>query len=532
MSDETEPSPRGRRSAVAPAVGVGASTGPVELRRLAEEAAAAGGADPAESEAPDELRRTVHELRVHQIELEMQNEELRSTQAQLEAWQARYLDLYDQAPVGFLTFDEAGVVREANLTVVTLLGASRDAVIGAPLSRFLAREDQDAWHLHQRQLFAEGRAPEFELRLAIAANPVWVSVQSTMSFDAGGRPAGRAALVDRTRSHAAEEALERSEDKFRTFFEESVVGKSITQLTGELKVNRAFCEMLGYSAAELESATWQSITHPDDIELTERAMEPALAGRQDGARFTKRFLDKDGSPVWADIASVPRRDEAGRPLYWMTTAIDITAKKAAEERARAQAARLRIQADAARAFAAIGVDRPGVLDELVRRVGAVPADGSVIWMLSDDGQCLEPVAVHAADPGLAAALSEVGRLPTDSPSGRHLLARVIRSGESLFVPILTRERLLAAFPEVGSSYLEQFPVHSLVAVPLSILGANVGVVVLLRHQPGGGAFTEDDLGLVEDLVNRAGNALSKIRLRVQMQQELADRAVAEAALEA
>ena len=78
----------------------------------------------------------LHDLRVHQIELEMQNEELRRTQADLEASRARYFDLYDLAPVGYFTISERGLILEANLTAATLLGVARGALIKQPLTRF------------------------------------------------------------------------------------------------------------------------------------------------------------------------------------------------------------------------------------------------------------------------------------------------------------------------------------------------------------------------------------------------------------
>ena len=76
--------------------------------------------------SPEEIRKTIHELRVHQIELEMQNEELRRAHAELNAARARYFDLYDLAPVGYCTLSSKGYILEANLTVTTLLGTARN----------------------------------------------------------------------------------------------------------------------------------------------------------------------------------------------------------------------------------------------------------------------------------------------------------------------------------------------------------------------------------------------------------------------
>jgi PAS domain S-box-containing protein len=107
----------------------------------------------------------VHELRVHQIELEMQNEELRTAQAEIEAGRARYFDLYDLAPVGYCTLSEQGLILEANLTAATLLGWPEAALVKQPISRFILKEDQDIYYLHRKKLFETGEPQECELRL-------------------------------------------------------------------------------------------------------------------------------------------------------------------------------------------------------------------------------------------------------------------------------------------------------------------------------------------------------------------------------
>jgi PAS domain S-box-containing protein len=136
---------------------------------------------------------------------------------------------------------------------------------------------------------------------------------------------------DITERRQAEEALRESEDKFKYVFDYSIVGKSITLPSGEISVNRAFCDMLGYTAEELQSQRWQDITHPDDIELTQRAIDPLLCGEKDSLRFVKRYLHKSGAVVWADASTSMRRDNDGQPLYFMTTVTDITERKRAEE---------------------------------------------------------------------------------------------------------------------------------------------------------------------------------------------------------
>jgi PAS domain-containing protein len=129
------------------------------LRERAEELAGEkAGGTPGNLEAlsPEEARRALHELRVHQIELEMQNEELRRTQEELEVSRARYFDLYDLAPVGYFTLSEQGLILEANLTAAKLLGVARVALVKQPLSHFILPRDQDIHYRHRKQLLETG----------------------------------------------------------------------------------------------------------------------------------------------------------------------------------------------------------------------------------------------------------------------------------------------------------------------------------------------------------------------------------------
>src|SRR6185436_10877957 len=141
---------------------------PDRLRRQAEEVVRARAEqDPENASAlsPDEVRRLLYDLRVHQIELEMQNDELRRVQHEIEASRTRYFDLYDLAPVGYLTVSERGLVLQANLTASGLLGVQRDELVNQHLTRFVLTEDQDLYFRLRRRLFETGTAQVSELRL-------------------------------------------------------------------------------------------------------------------------------------------------------------------------------------------------------------------------------------------------------------------------------------------------------------------------------------------------------------------------------
>jgi PAS domain S-box-containing protein len=162
--------------------------------------------DDGASLSPEDIRRTLHELRVHQIELGQQNDELRRTQAELDPSRARYLDLYDLAPVGYVTLSERGLILEANLTVASLLGVTRTELVKQPLSRFVFKDDQDIDYLHRKQLFASREPQTYDVRMEKGDGTVfWAHIDETASQDAAGEPVCRTTLSDITERRQAEE---------------------------------------------------------------------------------------------------------------------------------------------------------------------------------------------------------------------------------------------------------------------------------------------------------------------------------------
>src|SRR5437773_5649324 len=107
----------------------------------------------------------IHELQVAQIELQMQNDELRRAQGEIETSRDRYADLYDFAPVGYLTLDLRGLILEVNLTGAELLGEARSALVKAGFQRFIDQSDRPAFHVFCRHLLQTGVRQGCELKL-------------------------------------------------------------------------------------------------------------------------------------------------------------------------------------------------------------------------------------------------------------------------------------------------------------------------------------------------------------------------------
>lgn len=159
--------------------------------------------------SPEETQRLLHEFQVHQIELEMQNEELRRTQVELKAEQALYFDFYNLAPVSYLTLSENGLILEANLTAATLLGVARETLIKQPISRFIPETDQAIFYQYQKLLLETDSPRAYELRMVKNDGTVfWAHLKATTMQNTGGLPQCHLVLSNITRRKLREDGRE------------------------------------------------------------------------------------------------------------------------------------------------------------------------------------------------------------------------------------------------------------------------------------------------------------------------------------
>jgi len=187
-----------------------------QLRRRAEDQARIFKSEEIDAQWPAEARRLLHELRVHQIELEMQNDELRSAREQLEGSRARYFDLYDLAPVGYVTLSEAGLIVEANLTSASLLRVPRTALRGQRLSLFVLSEDEDVYYFLLNNL-SKTRTPQTcELRMTRqGVAPFWARLDAAISSGQDVAPSWRIVISDITVRKEWEQQLRAREEELR-----------------------------------------------------------------------------------------------------------------------------------------------------------------------------------------------------------------------------------------------------------------------------------------------------------------------------
>ena len=130
-----------------------------------------------------------------------------------------------------------------------------------------------------------------------------------------------------------ESALRESEKRFRATFEQAAVGVAHSSLDGRLLLmNEKLCDILGYTPEEILTKTYQEVTHPEDLEAELEYARRLLAGEIESCSYEKRYVRKNGTPIWVNLtASVVRDEETGEPSYFVAIIEDISARKAAEE---------------------------------------------------------------------------------------------------------------------------------------------------------------------------------------------------------
>ena len=280
----------------------------------------------------EEVEKMLHELRVHQIELELQNEELRRTQAELSAGRARYFDLYELAPVGYLTLSESGMIRQVNLSAANLLGVGRSTLIQRPVSGFILPADQDIFYQTSKRLLVSGDPQACELRLLkIDMAPVWVHLAATLAQDAEGAPEIRLVVSDISERKHAEEALRDSLEFSNSLIHSMQDGFSIIDPSGVIvEANPSLCRMTGFSREELVGAgPPHAYWPPEEYERIQAALRETMKG---GVRiFELTFMRRNGERFPATVSPFSVTSKDGVITSYAATVRDITERKRAEE---------------------------------------------------------------------------------------------------------------------------------------------------------------------------------------------------------
>ncbi|MBS1227378.1 MAG: hypothetical protein H6R17_655 [Proteobacteria bacterium] len=286
------------------------------------------------------LRALLHELQVHEIQLEMQNDALRRAQIAVEESRDRYVDLYEFAPVGYLTLTPAGQMAQLNLTAARLLGRARKDLQGKRFALFVVEADQDRWERlfqHVKESSEQGTTEVALTRgdgAAFYAQLDCVLAKENGAAD-GSSPEGRAvhiALIDVSARKQAERALFDSHETLCSILATTRDGYWQADSLGTLiDVNAVYVEQSGYSRSELLGMRICDLETPQSASETEKHLSRIV--KAGSGQFESTHRRRDGSIWYAELSVTYRAVEGGEFFFFVR---DISERKRAAETLREQ----------------------------------------------------------------------------------------------------------------------------------------------------------------------------------------------------
>jgi PAS domain S-box-containing protein len=307
------------------------------LRKTAENQLKRGETEAATPDiAGQDPASLLHELQIHQIELEMQNEELRRAQVELEASRKKYTDLFDYAPVGYLVLDLDGTVLEANLTLARRLGVERTGLIGKPFQRHVAPENRDDYYLLLRRTLQSGLEQTCEIKLLPSSGGEYHAQLNSMVLEnSANRRWCHVSLTDITGCKEIETALRDSSQLLeKTFISLRDAALVIGLPAGViLTCNPSAERTFGFSAQEM-------IGHSTEILYADRQgnqelqkILSALPGNE-LYRGEHTLFRKDGTAILTELTATEMLDNADQRSGFVVVVRDITEHKMLEEQLR------------------------------------------------------------------------------------------------------------------------------------------------------------------------------------------------------
>lgn len=290
----------------------------------------------------EEVQHLLREAALRERELEQQNEQLRKTQRDLEAYRDRYIDLYDRAPLGYVTLDDDGYVQEVNLAGASLLGVARDVLIGYALGDYLAEDDREAFLNHVRQCAGERREVTSELRLVSkSGQTITTQFHSVPIEGPADETFCKTAITDITERRRAEASLEAEHNLLRTLIDN--LPDCVYIKDAEFRfvaANLATARVMGAATPKELMGKTDADFYPAELAAAYRADEEAIV------RSGQPLVSKDephvvrGEPRTILTTKVPLKDRHGNVTGLVGISRDITERTRAEQALREALRRL------------------------------------------------------------------------------------------------------------------------------------------------------------------------------------------------
>ncbi|MEK0448323.1 MAG: hypothetical protein RL088_591 [Verrucomicrobiota bacterium] len=302
---------------------------PESPRKRAESSLPGPAGSAAASES--EVDMLVHRLHVHQIELEMRNEELMRAQIELDVSRARYRDLYELAPVGYLTTDSEGAILDVNLTGALMLGGAKDELLGVLFGRFIVPEDQARFRTLQHRVRTSGVAEACELRVVRGdGGRFWALLSAAMAKDDSDEPLLRLTVSDINARKEADDALRETGRRLRLHYAQTPIG--IVEWDPACRVtlwNPAAEVIFGYTAAEAMGRDASFIVPDSARAQVEKIWGDLFSSKSTNGGFNEN-LRSDGRIISCEWYNTPLVDDDGVVKGVASFIVDVTERRQAE----------------------------------------------------------------------------------------------------------------------------------------------------------------------------------------------------------
>jgi len=303
------------------------------LRKRAEEIEQKRSLDNIAALSPEEISLMLHELKVHQIELEIQNEELRRAQMELDASGARYVDFYNLAPVGYFTISEKGLIIEANLTAAIMLDVVRKTLTRQPMSRYIFKESLEIFYLHLNKIFETATPQMREMQmLKNDGTTFWAKMDGIVAQDADGAPVSRIVMSDISEIKRTEAMLKERENFLHVLLNAIASPVFFKDRAGLYQgCNRAFETFFGETREWLTGKDVFAINPPELAKISD-AKDAELFSQGGTQQYEARVKNAQGQMRDVIFNKAVFEDSQGVISGLIGVVLDITARKQMEEK--------------------------------------------------------------------------------------------------------------------------------------------------------------------------------------------------------
>ncbi|MDX6211146.1 MAG: hypothetical protein QOF82_233 [Frankiales bacterium] len=412
----------------------------------------------------------------------------------------------DAASEGICVLDDVGNVVFANPAAAGLLGWSMDDLIGRSIHDRAMHHTADG-----RPLSFEDSAVAAVLRdgqpRSLESEVLWRSSETALLVDYRVTPVFTAGRVTGAVMVFSDARLRPDLDVERGgMFDTGVVGMVVLGLDGcYLQVNPSFCEMLGMTEDALVGHSFRETTHPDHLDECEDRLRELGTGEVPAYRQEMRYLRPDGEIVHGVMhATLVRGGEAPyEPLYFFVQVLDVTEQRTADEALRRDAERTARIVELCDLLAEGTHEDRELMTDVAQAVARIVGDAATLWVIGDSG--LRAVSNWHPDK----RAREILDVLYEQDDG--LAEAAVEAGETVFIADIDPDRIKGPLRETYSGFLDEFPVRSVIVVPLRVRGRTVGALACARMRTSA-PYTREDLALVKDIGQRVALAIDNARL--------------------